>query len=244
MEKPYFKCILLVLASNENQLYKNFRKIYLEYYNANPKVKVFLVYGETNIDPKECDLIFRDIEEEYYPGMITKTLRAMEYVENNFEYDYILRTNISTFWDFESLLKRLEVEPKEKCLVGTFRKCTYVNTSSPNYISGVDILLSRDYAKMMIENAEEIIDHNLPEDWAITQFFLDSGIQPKSSNPRAIHFLEHFSHFDENMVLKEIEKAKQDNKDHFRIKSPKHREVIDIEIGKVLLREYYGKKIL
>jgi len=204
-----------------------------------------MLYGsDTDFDRQEHDLIFDDIEENYYPGMITKTMRGMEYIENNYDYDFLLRTNISTFWDFETLLNRLDREPKENCFTGTLRTCVYIDRKSPNYVSGVDLLLSRDLVQEMVRNQKEVISENLPEDWALSQFFIDRNMKPRASNPRAIHFMEHFTHFDRDLVLKEIESARQQNHDHFRIKSRKHRETIDVEIAKILLQEYYGKTIL
>ena len=105
--KKHYKAVILVLASDNSPIYQEFRKIYQRYLNECPDVKVLLVYGAgTLFERQEYDLVYDDIVENYYPGMITKTLRAMEHIDQTYDYDFLIRTNLSTFWDFTRLLKR------------------------------------------------------------------------------------------------------------------------------------------
>ncbi len=245
MKKPYYKAILLILASDNTSLYRQFRKIYQEYLYSNSNIKVFFVYGNEFSDiPKDHDLIYTDIEENYFPGMITKTIRAMDYIDKNYDYDFLVRTNLSTFWDFERLLERLEKQPKENCITGTLRQCKYEGKMSSHYVAGINLVLSRDLVKELIENKEEVCSWNMPEDLALSHFFIIRGKNPRASLPGAIHFMDKFSSVNRQEVLYEIDKARRANHDNFRIKNMKDRNTIDIEVAKILLKEYYGKTIL
>jgi hypothetical protein len=242
--KEKYKLIVLVLASYEYEVYKKLRKVQLEYYNLNPDVRVFMVYGNLPPEnPGKNDLVFHDVEENYYPGMITKTIRAMEYIEENYDYDFLLRTNISTFWDFKRLLKRIETMPEENCFTGNLRRCTYKQMKSPEYVAGVNLILSRDLVQKIVNDGDVVCSDDLPEDWALSQYLIDRGHKPKHTMPRAIHFMENFSHpLNVDSVHKEIEDAKKNNRDHYRIKSRKNRDLIDAEIANILLYEYYGRQ--
>lgn len=242
--KPYYKAIILVLASNNTILYRQFKRVYELYMDHNPNVKVLFVYGrDTSFKPKPYDLVY-DIEENYYPGMITKTVRAFEDINQTYDYDFLIRTNLSTFWDIDRLCQRLDTLPQIRCASGTFRQCIYKGRRSPEYIAGVNLVISRDIVEYMIEHQDRMISWDLPEDWALCQLLLEDGIKLIQSRPGAIHFMDKFSAFDEPQVLLEIDSARRKNHDHFRIKNNNDRDRIDIRVANVLLREYYGQTVL
>lgn len=102
----HYRAIILILASNNNIVDKNGRSIWKKYMNIDPSIKVFFVYGKLNnelvdYDPT-CDLIYNDVNESY-PVFIHKTIKAMETIHTLFTYDFFIRTNLSTFWDFTPL---------------------------------------------------------------------------------------------------------------------------------------------
>lgn len=244
MEKPYYKAVMLVLASDNMPVYRELRNIYQAYMNENPNIKVLMVYGaSTKFERNNSDLVYDDIPENYYPGMITKTMRAIEEIDETYDYDYLIRTNISTFWDFDRLLQRLDKQPAEKCFTGTLRHCSYKKIASPKYVSGINLVLSRDLVKYIISEKEALLSWDLPEDWALSKVLIDSGLQPKPSLPGAIHFMERYLEVDEEVVLAEIQKAEQMNHDNFRIKNLHDRLNIDVPVAKILLKHYYGKTI-
>jgi hypothetical protein len=244
MEKPYHKIVMLVLSSHNAEVYRRFRKVYQEYYDSNPNVKLFMVYGRSeDLVKREHDLVYQDIEENYYPGMIKKTLRAMDHIDKNFEYDFMIRTNISTFWDFDRFVKRIDRMPKKNCFTGTLRNCFFEGKKTHEFISGVNLIMSRDIVKHLVRHAQEVINIDLPEDIALSKYFVDKGMVLKPTVPGPIHFMDKFSDFDEGEVLREIALARKMNHDHFRIKN-KNREDVDIAVANTLLREYYGKTTL
>lgn len=238
---PHYKAIILVLASDNTPIYRKFREIYQEYQDVDPDIKILLVYGNSaKFRPREYDLIY-EVEENYYPGMITKTVYALDHINRYYSYDHLVRTNLSTFWDLRTLKTRLDKLPKERCVTGSMRRCIYNSQKSPDYISGVNLIMSRDMTQNVVQNRSTIISWDLPEDWALSKIFIDQGIAPKHTSPNPIHFMEKFTEFDRASVLREIDNARKLSHDHYRIKNKDRN--IDIKIAETLLEEYYGKKV-
>lgn len=237
--------IMLVLASDNQKLYKEFRRVYESYLNTNPLIKVFMVYGNpVSFDPQSYDLYFPFIEENTWPGMITKTIRAMEYVEQHYQYKFLVRTNISTFWVFSKLLKRLETLPLNNMYSGSCRTCFLNGEKTPLYVSGTGLILTPDLVSLIIKHQEKIINQNLPEDYAISQFLNFQGFIPTQASLKPMHLLEHLENCEPVIVAKEIEIADNLNKDHFRIKNYCNREIIDVSVAKILLKHYYNKDMV
>lgn len=233
---------MLVIATNDTPVYKFFRKIYQAYMNSNPDIKVFFVYGAgADIDKQEYDLVYDDIIEKYDPSMILKSLRAMAYINDNYNYDYFIRTNLTTVWDFDRLLSRLTTLPLENCLAGTTRKCRYRDIVSPDYISGIDLIVNQPMISSIVDHSESIVNWNLPEDWAMFKYFSEVYKAPLHRAPRpTAHIMENFTEADPIKILKDIELARSLNKDHFRIKNNADRDTIDPFIAKMLCQQIYN----
>ena len=115
-------------------------------------------------------------KETYVPGILDKTIRAIEYCHDNLSYTYLVRSNISTVIDFSKLdesklvdkymgcdqnrLQWLD-EPagiKDKSLWGT------------SYIGGIGIIMTRDTVSFLLEHKAEI-NMNVVDDVSIGALF-------------------------------------------------------------------------
>ena len=97
--------------------------------------------------------------ESVIPGMYQKTMKSIEYVSNHYTYDYIVRTNLSTFWNIPNLFKLCDTFPKTNFAGGYHVQC---------FISGTGIIMSPDVAKILYKT------HYIPtthEDVAISEVF-------------------------------------------------------------------------
>jgi hypothetical protein len=106
----------------------------------------------------------------YMPG--EESLRNLSYkfitsLENlSFKkYDFILRTNISSFYVFHNLLPVLESLPKERLLAGEV---------NGNYVSGAGMIFSPDVCELLIQNKDAVVHYDLsdPFDDVIMSFYL------------------------------------------------------------------------
>lgn len=157
-----YTAILLVIASDDisridekdKPHFPILKKAWESYIHTNPNVKTFFVYGAgTNFEPKEHDLIYNHIIDSHGLGMLAKTLEAIDYINKNYNYDFLIRTNLSQFWIFDNLIERLNKLPKTRCLTGTLvKKLPYP------YIAGWDIHMSRDLTEILLTHKDEILD--------------------------------------------------------------------------------------
>ena len=98
--------------------YENMQKVLNNYYKKfNDNVSTYFVkYNEyvKNTYGKEYyiedNIIYINGKETFIPGILEKTLLAFKYV-NNFNYDYLVRSNISTIIEFNRLISYLEENP-------------------------------------------------------------------------------------------------------------------------------------
>ena len=242
MEKPFYKAIILVLASDNDPLYSFFKKVYESYMHENPNIKVFFTYGGgTTFERQTYDLVYDDLKETVMPPDITmKVTRAIEFIDNNFSYDFLIRTNLSTFWDFEKLLQRLETLPKTRCLVGR------VN-AVPNSVTGTSMVISSDLIKPMLAH-QHLINQKFPkyiaEDRLLSGIITNQlGVEIIQSN-RFIQLFEKHTEYNEEEITSIIKQAKTTDVDHYRVKNFRgNRMEIDTQIMRLLLKIYYNKEL-
>ena len=112
--KKHYKIINLIIASRAKH-YDIFTYCWLQYMNKNPDIKSFFLYSDPTI---ENDLLIDDntitykCEESLIPGILFKTIAAEKFCQKYMSYDYILRTNLSSFIIFPKLLNYLNRHEK------------------------------------------------------------------------------------------------------------------------------------
>ena len=98
-----YRLVILVLASRQ-PIFAKFRETWERYCHLYPEVKTHFVYGAGGSEGAlSSDLVYEDSPESY-PVNIDKTLKAFKYIDSVYDYDFLLRTNLSTFWDIPRLL--------------------------------------------------------------------------------------------------------------------------------------------
>ena len=252
-EKQYFKAILLIIASNDSPIYINARNIIKKYMYNEPSIKVIFVYEKLHAPLldycEDHDLIFENIEYRF-PLSAEKTIEAMKIIDKKYNYDYLIRTNIATFWDFDKLKVNLNSLPKEKCYAGyPLSVNKHINNGNCdhypcdiNYISGTDIFLSSDLVKMLINT--DSIQYYMYDDICIGYFLNTQNNIPIIplkwawlDNPNS----PYLSYCKDIYQLEDIPKLYNDPKvDHYRVKYTQDREVNDFNTSKILLKMIYN----
>lgn len=120
--------VLVICSHNElyDELYKYMCKIILK---APQNVSIKLLYN--NADPNVVDVsqpyVFSFTEKEsLIPGIFNKTIYGLV-VSNYKNYDYILRTNMSTFFKYPELLHFLETHPQSHVYSAMVKRCSKHN---------------------------------------------------------------------------------------------------------------------
>lgn len=262
--KKHYHAIMLVFASENHGLYKFMKRAWLTYHDSHPDIKVFFVYGAgSGLGSDPWDLCYEDLPETHEGG-VRKVLRAMKHIYENYTCDFFIRTNLSTFWHFDTLIERLKLLPRTGCLSATKSNLPKINGGY--FVVGFDMIFNYDTLEKFVEKKEEIdklAEHpfslSCAEDRMLSVYLTDIFKLPIiPSSKWAAYFEGADGCVDEktgklkvDRVQEIIDDAKRNNKDHFRIKTHPHyyrntlhhRVGIDDEILRILCRTYYGKEI-
>jgi len=180
------KIIILIIChySQENMMMLDLirRSIYKNCKNNN--VQYFIVasrFSETN--PKimlEDDILFINQREIYF-NILNKTIKAIEYIDQvlQIQYDFLIRTNISTVINIPRLLSELAIIPKNNiCIGGNKMQITWTCDSygiTDNrykerwFIQGTSMVFSKDVCSDIIKNQHKI-EKTVVDDISIFMF--------------------------------------------------------------------------
>ena len=154
------KILNLVLYSSDNGgPYDKMKQITEEFYKKFTNVRT-IYYRFSNDINKNIELrdniLYIKGRETYIPGILQKTLHAFEYFQNE-NYDYLVRSNISTIIRFDILTHDLLENPVDYGCGLCFGK---------EYSSGTSIILSSNIVKKIVKYKNEI-DMSMIDDMSI-----------------------------------------------------------------------------
>ena len=146
--------ILILVIANDFEPYKTLQTLnWNKFMNLNPDIDCFYLKEDPSLE-EEYKLIDKSFYYRVQPsigeGIIKKTIGALKYF-NYQNYDFILRTNLSSFYIRNRLETFLNSIPKEKIYCG--RTFAYGDF---NFISGSGILMSKDVVDYLIQNENEL----------------------------------------------------------------------------------------
>ena len=154
--KKYYELIMLVIANyTEANSYNKFVDEYWYYFieyikKNNYNIKVFLLFGgekPENIPIHDEDIIISNTKESFIPGILEKSLYALNYCNNNFNYKHILRSNISSFYVIDELINAQKKLPLNN---------VYMGITNGWFVSGCGIWFSKDIVQFIIDNIDKI----------------------------------------------------------------------------------------
>jgi len=119
---------------------------------------------------------------ETWPNITLKSLAAIRYIQNNHNFDFLIRANASCYVNVSMLKAHLE------SLSGTFIYAGPKN-SNKDFISGWGIVLNRKAIENLL-NREELKFLELFDDEAIGQILKSSGIECQAIPYREISSLQ------------------------------------------------------
>ena len=171
-ESPHI--LNLVLYSTDNGgSYDKMKELTQSYYKQFSNVKTVYYRFEKNIKtPYELkgNVLLVKGEETYIPGILQKTVDAFEYFKPSLnQYDFIIRSNISTIIQFDKLSDELRVNPIQ---YGCGLCWGIENADKPEkdrghiYSSGTSIILSSATVSRILEN-KQFMDETVIDDVSI-----------------------------------------------------------------------------
>ncbi len=97
---------------------------------------------------------------ESYEGITKKTLDALDYFLRRDSYDFIIRTNISSIWDYPKLLTYLQTLPTTNVYAGL----PGGTRGQMSWVSGAGITLTPDVCKKLLDAREFALGFNIIDD--------------------------------------------------------------------------------
>ena len=233
---PNIRILNLVLFSHSEE-YDSMYKLTSPYYKKHNIDTLYYTFSNTNdiVD----DILYIKGSESKIPGILDKTIKAFEYIQPNLDdYDYVVRSNISTIINFDLLKKQLMnkhidygggimwdlqwLHPEG----GVIDKTHW----NKKFASGTSIILSSKLVKRILENKQHI-QYDLIDDVAIGVLIHDyfSDIIP-------VDFSKYFIALDNHNGHEPSIKSQISNPTHifYRNRSSESRNV-DVSQMKVIL---------
>jgi hypothetical protein len=140
--------VLMLVIYNPSPLYDAQRDFWRRYMNSSPHISCYFVacsqVSEVTLDG---DTLYIPGTESY-EGITRKTLDALEYFLWSTEtYDFIIRTNISSIWDYPKLLTYLQSLPSTNVYAG---KPGGVR-GDMTFVSGSGIVMTPDVCQKLVD---------------------------------------------------------------------------------------------
>ena len=190
------KIAILVISSESTERWKEEKKIWLKSIKNNKLTNIDIFFLETDNTIENNTFIIKNntiycgIEDNYIPGIIHKTLLGLKALPN---YDFYIRTNLSTVIDYKELNNYLQNIPTDIFFSTGVTNNTYFsavnleqkqeviskinekslpyygdsNTVDSNWFSGWALIFSEKYAKLLVtyfENIPFILESNIADD--------------------------------------------------------------------------------
>ena len=109
---------------------------------------------------------------ESYDNTNAKTRAALRHVASTMDFDYLLRTNTSSYVHRPLLLEQLDALPREGYYGGSL-----VRLDEPAYVSGTGILMSRDMVELAATG--DPWDYDVIDDVAVGRVMREAGVEPR-----------------------------------------------------------------
>ena len=182
---------LVIYSDNDEQHYNDMFKVLNDFYRIYEnhdavRVKTYYMKFDPNIDDYKLDdnVLYIKGQESFVPGIITKTLKGFKYFEDDLNnYDYIVRTNLSTVIDFRLLANELEQNPIKYYGGGHKRTLQWTGGGiddetwfGTDYIEGTAIILTPKAVKHMLDN-EHLVRKEIIDDVSIAIFMREHAPQ-------------------------------------------------------------------
>ena len=226
--------LLVLIISSDNipsipliYPYKQLHQVWRSYAHLDSShVETYFIRGNpdlsTQVELVE-DVLWSRTEEGLVPGILNKTILSMEYfLPRLHKFDYVLRTNLSSFYVIPKLLEFLTTLPK----TGVY--CA----SGEGFGSGCGYILSPDVVRLIVQNKKKLFNKDGNDDVVLGEFLKDKQVSLLPAPRTDLLSLEEWLKYKNHINPKDF---------HFRVKNLTHdlRAIDDIFIYKELLKIYY-----
>ena len=183
-ERKELKVLGLIIASDqEGTVYPELQKLWRTYMHLDrDHFEMYFIKADPNLASEfaiDGDTLWVKAEENLIPGILNKTIASMQFLFDRIEteFDFVLRTNLSSFYVFSRFLKFLETLPKQQCYCAVPFDIIGPDHKEVRVGSGAGFTLSTDLVRLLVENRQNLVANtsNL-DDVVIGHFLYDHGV--------------------------------------------------------------------
>lgn len=183
------KTLILIIATDDKPAYRELQKVWEAYMNSDLNhFEAYFLRADPQLPVpfqiRKNEIVMKTYE-GFAPGIINKTIMALEAMQPRLsEFDYVIRTNLSSFYVFPQLLAFLKTLPKTSVYrgVGFYPSPQDVPPEFCQipFISGAGIILSNDLASLLLKESKTLEKYKseLPDDVFIGLFFQKHNVMP------------------------------------------------------------------
>lgn len=229
-----YELIMLVISSRNSRydrLITNYWIPLINFIKDRTDIKIFLIFGDELADNKfetiNDNILICPNTETFVPGILIKTLFGFEYINKNYSYNKLLRTNLSSFFIIDNLIKqslKLENDNLYAGVIGHYHKF------NSYFCSGAGFWCSKNIIELIIENKQKL-KYDEPDDVAIGLLFSKTDMTPLNR----VDLVYNRDYADKNLLLNNIIDL---NHYHIRLKN-KNNESLDIQYATAFTKMLY-----
>lgn len=164
------KVLLLVASGGHFPVYKEHKKVLQT--NQHPQVKVIFIEYSQDVSQLTLDgdtLLLPGVES--YESMTRKSIDSIEYFLEDKEFTHVIRTNLSSLWNFPRLINYLKLLPSTGLFAGIIG-----GGGTSRFVSGAGIHMSRDIAELLVKNKEQVCSIQQQDDLAISHWLSSQNV--------------------------------------------------------------------
>ncbi len=192
------KLLVLIIASDNHPVYERLQNIWRFYMYLDQKnVEAYFIRGDEKLLTPyaiEGDTLWVKTSEGLNPGILNKTILSMEvFLPRIKEFDYILRTNLSSFYIFPRLLNQLKTFPK----TGLYSAVPLiVSQFNGQFVgSGSGFILSPDLMELIVAHKHQLLNQQVADDVTLGLFLNHYGA---SLLPSRMYCFQSFEEWEKN----------------------------------------------
>lgn len=239
------KFITLIIDSDKEPIYQVGREIWRRNAAKNNCLIYFLRASPDITDDSiyiDGDTIYSKWDDSFLHRLNDKTLKAYQYCIATHEFDYILRSNLSSYYRLDILLEYLNGMPTTCFYGGSIMDINLIvegGTFFPlTYNSGSGFILSKDLVELLLQKK-----NNLPIEMVIDDVWTGFTLLDIPRHEIARCDLTDFDDLTLDNILRiqqRIISAEKNNTFHFRIKNSGSlpRYILDISVFSLLTQKF------
>lgn len=230
------KLLVLIISSDQFPVYIEEQRLWRSYMHSDPEhVEAYFLKGDPTLDKRakiDGDIIWLRTDEGWIEGgsagIINKTILGLEKLLPRFdEFDYILRTNLSSFYVFPRLLDFLKTLPPTDCYAGS-----WIGHMYPKIGAGSGFIISTDVARKLVASKSLFVNNKTTQDDVLIGNYIHRILKLKLIEHQRVNI-------DTIETWNLIEDALPDLF-HFRLKNPDHLRATDeLSIYTELIKRFY-----